>query len=338
MKLGSIVLFAFGAVAVASSNPKLDAARHKLFEQVNLAQAQVYDSAGKLRDDAVDTWTSSQLKEWADIHGIPVPQGSKKAELQAIVRKNKAVFEEDVKSYLDEAAKTADSYLSKATEAVADAGNAFFDQSLNLWSDSRLRAFLAARGVQTPGKTSHKHLVQLAKENANKKIKQAKGEWTFDTWSSDEIKDWLEKQGKKAQGTRDELVASAQNVYSSAAQAGGETYDNIVKSLSDQWDSTKKVSFEKWSDSDLKAYLDTYGIKTYQGSTRNELIAKARAQYGLFTHGADPGYWNRLWDTFHAGVCQSLGHAHRYGNIALSHAQEHGTWAYNYLRQQVLGR
>jgi hypothetical protein len=66
----------------------------------------------------------------------------------------------------------------------------------------------------------------------------------------------------------------------------------------------KDTTFDTWSDSDLKSYLDTYGIPTYQGSTRNELIAAARRNSHAFLHGSgDQG----IWGQFRSGLCWITG-------------------------------
>lgn len=52
----------------------------------------------------------------------------------------------------------------------------------------------------------------------------------------------------------------------------------------------KGSTFDTWSDSELKSYLDSYGIKNYQGSNTNELKAMARRNAQYFRHGSNtPG-------------------------------------------------
>ena len=43
-----------------------------------------------LSDQLLDSWSDSQIKEWADKNGIKVPQGSKRNELIALARKHSA--------------------------------------------------------------------------------------------------------------------------------------------------------------------------------------------------------------------------------------------------------
>lgn len=71
-----------------------------------------------------------------------------------------------------------------------------------------------------------------------------------------------------------------------ATDAAGRAYASITSALAQATGSVKEATFDTWSDSELKAYLDRYGIHTYQGSTRNELIAAARRNAHAFRYGS----------------------------------------------------
>lgn len=81
-----------------SSRDKLVASvrRNSRLGALNLqsAYASVSSSAAaaqqSLSDALFDSWSDSQLKEWADKNGIKVPQGSKRNELIALARKHRA--------------------------------------------------------------------------------------------------------------------------------------------------------------------------------------------------------------------------------------------------------
>jgi hypothetical protein len=55
--------------------------------------------------------------------------------------------------------------------------------------------------------------------------------------------------------------------------------------LAKQTDAVKDTVFDTWSESELKNYLDSYGVDVPQGSTKNELIARARNLRNWFQHG-----------------------------------------------------
>lgn len=54
------------------------------------ASASASGAQQSLSDQLLDSWSDSQIKEWADKNGIKVPQGSKRNELIALARKHSA--------------------------------------------------------------------------------------------------------------------------------------------------------------------------------------------------------------------------------------------------------
>ncbi len=92
--------------------------------------------------------------------------------------------------------------------------------------------------------------------------------WTFDDFSYDNLKNYLESSGnaaakkasKKAGATREDLVKAAQSAYASASTAGGQAYASATSYLAQATASAKQATFDTWSESELKSYLDTYGI------------------------------------------------------------------------------
>lgn len=93
------------------------------------------------------------------------------------------------------------------------------------------------------------------------------------------------KAANKAGASRDDLLKAAQDNYASASKAGGNKYASVTSSLAASTDAAKDSTFDTWSDSELKSYLDSYGISTYQGSTTNELRAAARRNAQYFRYG-----------------------------------------------------
>ena len=105
--------------------------------------------------------------------------------------------------------------------------------------------------------------------------------YTFRKWLSGQNN----KAAKKAGASRAELVRQAQDSYASASKAGGSSYASVTSYLASATDSAKDTTFDTWSDSELKNYLDSYGITTYQGSTTNELKALVRRNANYFRYG-----------------------------------------------------
>merc|ERR1711964_541499 len=90
---------------------------------------------------------------------------------------------------------------------------------------------------------------------------------------------------KTAKASRDDLVKQAQDAYASASKTGGSEYASVTNYLASQTDAAKDTTFDTWSESDIKHYLDSYGVSNYQGSNLNELRAEARKQYNFFKYG-----------------------------------------------------
>ncbi|KAL4754068.1 hypothetical protein BDW72DRAFT_158102 [Aspergillus terricola var. indicus] len=252
-----------------------------------------------LSEALFSAWSDSDLKRFLDEHGIHVPQGSKRNELIALARKHRAALVDQASSASSTVSSTASEYIGAATSR---AGNEYaratdnaslksqeaFDTAIDAWSDSRLKAFLDARGVPVPQKSKRDELLAQVRLN---KHKAATGwsAWTFDTWDTEHLKKYLSsvnsKVAHRAGVTRGELVKEAQNSYEKATKAGGSQLASATSYLKEATASAKDATFDTWSDSDLKQYLDSYGVPVYQGTELNELRAAARRNAHWFRYG-----------------------------------------------------
>jgi hypothetical protein len=209
---------------------------------------------------------------------------------------------------------TASSLLTKATDSASSAGAKYgaqatnyaarkkddaFEAALNSWSESRLKSYLDERGVPVPQNGKIDELRAAVRHNAHKaKVRAGFSDAAFDTWSSEQLKEYL---GKKAKGSRDELIAQAKKGYASASAKGGEEW----ASLTAQGAKATGYIFDSWSDSDLKSFLDSYGVPVPQGSKRNELIAAARRNSRYYTQGPDwynHGIFGQIQDYAYQGI------------------------------------
>jgi len=127
-----------------------------------------------LTDKLIDGWSDTQLKAFLDKNGIKVPQGSKKNELVAILRKHRAQLTGDtvsasvVSAYGAATSKAGNEY-AKATDGAAQMYNDAFDSAIDTWSASRLKAYLDSRGVPVGPDTTLDNLratVRLHKHKA----------------------------------------------------------------------------------------------------------------------------------------------------------------------------
>ena len=307
------------AMAAASSS----AASGASVASASASSAQAY-----LGDNLFDAWSDSKLKGFLDEHGVPVPQGSKKNELIALARKHRAQLTGSASSLASGASSSgasafgaastkAGNEYAKATDDASAKSEDVFNSAVKTWSDSRLKAFLDARGVPVPQGGKRDELLAMVRLN---KHKAASGwsAWTFDTWTAENLQNYLSANSKKAKKnaatSRDELVKSAQDSYASASKSGGSSYASVTNYLASQTAAAKDTTFDTWSESDLKSYLDTYGIPNYQGSTINELRAKAKQQSTYFQYGTSTpqgsifeqikGNFNWLWSQLQFGAAQ----------------------------------
>lgn len=202
-----------------------------LIEQVKGYWTETEDSAnqayGSVRDWIFDSWTDSQLKAFADKHGIPVPQPRQRDSLLKAVRENYQ------------------SAANKISENVNYPGDWLYDS----WSDSDLKAWFDERGYPVPQPSSRDKLIANVRRNSRLASLNLQGAYAsvsssaaaaqqslsdalLDSWSDSQIKAWADKNGIKVpQGSkRNELLALARkhrarlygdNVSASASSAYG---------------------------------------------------------------------------------------------------------------------
>lgn len=163
-----------------------------LKETAASASASAKAAKESLSDAVFDAWSDSQIKEWADKNGIKVPQGSKRNELLALARKHRDSLTGDnvvssASSAFGAATTRAGNEYAKATDDAALKSEDAFNTVVGTWSDSRLKAFLDARGIPVPQGGKKDELLAQVRLN---KHKAASGwsAWTFDTWTTENLK------------------------------------------------------------------------------------------------------------------------------------------------------
>lgn len=202
-----------------------------LTEQVKELWEETEDSANtayaNVKDWIFDTWSDSQLKAFADKHGIPVPQPRQRDSLIKAVRENYQ------------------SAATKISETAAYPGDWLYAS----WSDSDLKAWFDERGYPVPQPSARDSLIANIRRNSRLASLNLQGAYAsasssaaaaqqslsdalLDSWSDSQIKEWADKNGVKVpQGSkRNELLALARkhraqlygdNVSASAASAYG---------------------------------------------------------------------------------------------------------------------
>lgn len=188
-------------------------------------------------------------------------------------------------SLANEASKSAASAYGKASDAASDAAtNLLGSDNLlyKLWSDSRLKSFLDARGVPVPQNGKKDDLIALVRENSHKARLSAAD---FEGWTSEQLtkfaKDSKIKLDRTASQSREELVKQTQKGYDELSKKG----DSAATEAKKQYEAVKGYAFDTWSDTDLKAYLDSYGIDVPQNGAKDQLVAAARRNGHYFSNG-----------------------------------------------------
>lgn len=210
-------------------------------------------------------------------------------------------------SVYGEASKSATSAYGKATNVAGDAANDAYENVAgsdnaiyNLWSHSRLKSFLDARGVPVPQNGKKDDLIALVRQNSRTARLNAED---FEGWTSEQLrkfaKDSKIKLDKTAEASREELVRQTQLGYAELSKKG----NDLAAAAKAQYESIKGYAYDTWSETDLKAYLDSYGVPVPQGGTKDELVAAARRNGHYFSSGqTGPVAGSGLVQLAHDGV------------------------------------
>jgi len=164
-------------------------ARNLAASAVSSAEA----AQASLSDELFNAWSDSKLKEFLDEHDVKVPQGSKRNELIALARKNRAYLVDQAASVSSAASDAfgaattrAGNQYAKATDDVKLKVDDEFNTAIKTWSDSRLKAFLDARGVPVPQNGKRDELLAKVRSNAHKAA-SGWNEYNFDTWDKEHL-------------------------------------------------------------------------------------------------------------------------------------------------------
>ncbi|KAG5980539.1 hypothetical protein E4U55_003928 [Claviceps digitariae] len=282
-------------IAAVRRNSRLGFLKAK--QQAASASASAQAAYATLSDSVIDAWSQSQLKHFCDQNNIPVPQGTKENELRSLVRKKRAsIMGDNMQAKASSAMGAATSNLkneyAQATDSASLAAEEAFNRAVSTWSESRLKAYLDARGIPVPQGSNVDSLRAIVRKHAHKAASGYQA-WTFDDFSYDHLKAYLssvgdvvaKKAAQKKDASREELAIAASSAYSSASSAGGSQFASVTNYLASATASVQNEAFKSWTESDLKAYLDSYGVPVPQGSKLEELKALARQQSTYFKYG-----------------------------------------------------
>lgn len=254
-------------------------------------------ATGNISDTVFDTWNDNRIRDWANRKNIKVPQGATRDELLALARKHKSSLTGDdltgsAASAYGAATSKVGEQAARVTDGAKETAEDAFNSVIGTWSDSRLKAFLDARGVPVPQSGKRDEILASVRKYRHKAA-NPNSAWTFDNWTLENLRSYLaangdeatKKAARKSSATRDQLVKYAQDNYASASKAGGSSFATVTSALAKATDYAKDSTFDTWTDSDIKAYLDSYGVPVPQGTKTEELKALARRQATYFRYG-----------------------------------------------------
>ncbi|ODV93877.1 hypothetical protein PACTADRAFT_71913 [Pachysolen tannophilus NRRL Y-2460] len=310
---------------------------NSLLDTLDLSnQKSLFDKDSKnIKDQFLDTWSESQLREWLQYHDISVTSKDDKSYLKDLVKTNIDSLQSDIDSWVEYTKSKVDPYLSKkpssenAKHKIGEIVNDTFMIDVENWSKARLNSFLKSRGVSIPIFATRKDLVKLVKSNRSKpplKVKEYLPSWVFEGWSTDKIREWLVANKVNAED-------AAADYGSKAKDQANNLYDNYKKPVGDFGKKVKDTAyqaatnargygsdtyndllnyFNQWSVNDLNEYLKTFGVKDTQGWSHEKLIEKAKENTQYYLNGFGPhsnGHSkSKSWFNFNSGHHHHKGH------------------------------
>lgn len=101
------------------------------------------------------SWSDSDLKQWLDERGIPVPQPSARDKLIARVRRHAKI-----------ASDRAHEEYASLSSAAAASQQSLSDALLESWSDSEIKDWCDKNGIKVPQGSKRNELIALARKHA----------------------------------------------------------------------------------------------------------------------------------------------------------------------------
>lgn len=201
-------------------------AKNSVIESLKLGRKEAFDKSGQIKDLFVDGWSYLQLREWLYVHGFIDTKPGIYAEnmdadtLKKLVKSHKSYLVDDIKQWLDKAAKSADPYLSKASDHAAGAAeyiNDTFLVGIESWLKERLRDFLKARDVKFPQFSLKKDLIGYVRQSVNVPVKYKQTESPFagvlEGLSLASVQKWLARQGHNVDSARKDALSLLKEYY-----------------------------------------------------------------------------------------------------------------------------
>lgn len=274
-----------------------DEKRSETLSTLDLANKQIVDKAGKIKDDIFNSWSTEDIKEWLQSHKIAVDEkvAENRDELIKTAKSNANLFKDDVDWYVDYMKNKSSRFLTKTPEYAAsvwsqtisklgdfffhykgktdDAINDTFLVGLDDWSRDRLKTYLDLRGVKYHLLSTNNELRRLVVQARNKPLRRLQENYDklTDGLSYDNLKNWAQDKADKIQDS------DTYSTMSSGIDSLNKDTQKWATDVTQKWSD----SLNSWSIDDLKAYLKSFGVDTSKLS-KEDLIETARLKTQLF--------------------------------------------------------
>lgn len=141
-------------------------------KRFNSASSQAAAAQESLSNQLLDSWSDTQIKQWLDKNGVPVPQGSKRNELSALARKHSArLAGNDAKgqaaSAYGAATTSAGNYFAQATDDAYSGLRYYYDYALNQLGFASDEAKASFSSASAQASSSASSLSSLASKSAS---------------------------------------------------------------------------------------------------------------------------------------------------------------------------
>ncbi|KAI5957218.1 hypothetical protein KGF54_000146 [Candida jiufengensis] len=165
------------------------------------------------------------------------------------------------------------------------------------WDLNSLQKYLKYNGIKYDLNANKSDLLKEIKSSFDKIAKKNKGSsyypgnWLYDSWSNDDLTNWLTRYGIEydKKSTKDQLIDKVKEFNYKATNDITDTKDSLFdsldlfdKSIFDKVGQIKNEFFETWSYSQLREWLFLYGFINFTPDEyvpdldKDELIAKAQ--------------------------------------------------------------
>ncbi|KAL6939158.1 hypothetical protein ACO0RG_002985 [Hanseniaspora osmophila] len=175
------------------------------------------------------------------------------------------------------------------------------------WPIQKMRSFLDAREIHYSLNAPKKDLIALVQNNRNRKLvnlkaKTIEDKGIFDRWSVDNLQRWIQHYKFKTKSK----INHEPTVFEKANAKLSDIVSNTHNDLNNLWDTT----FKDWSVTDLKEYVSSFGYKTNDNMSKDELLNVAKENTLWFLSGGnyertkDKSYFQRTKDYVYGAMRQ----------------------------------